>query len=115
MPVVDIDLDVEALRMEGLLDWAQRELDELRALLPAAIDAQWLPGRVPLPREDTDERSTGRPSDPTAETALDERRLSVREQVIRSEHLIRKTLVVLRGVRLALEKALDAWEGEPSK
>ena len=112
MPIVDIDVDPEVCRMEGLLSWAREELAALQALLPAAMDAQWSPSRVPSPRDDTEERSKGLASDPTAEIALDGRRLAVRDTVIRSQNAIRKTIVVLRGVRLAMEKALDEWEGE---
>lgn len=108
---VDLDIDPEAARIEGLLDWARRESEALRANLPAAIDVMYSASPRPRSREDTAERAKNQTSDPTSTIALDEPRLALREQVIRSERAIRNAVIVLRGVRLGLEHALAAWEG----
>src|SRR5690606_20066426 len=57
-------------------------LDDLLASLDAARARQWETSPVPRPRDDTTERSKGEaPSDPTADTVLDARRLAVRKEV----------------------------------
>jgi hypothetical protein len=63
--------------------------DALLALLPDAYARQWEASPVPKPREDTTERSSGgRPSDPTADTVLDARRLALRGAVSRAERVL---------------------------
>lgn len=108
---VDLDLDPEQLRLDGLVQWARREADALGALLPAALDAQWQAAPNPRPREDTTERSKGVTSDPTSANALDERRWALRLQIVRSERMLREAIVALRGVRRGLEMRFDEWEG----
>lgn len=88
------------------------DLKALEALLPAAYAAQWERSPVPRSREDTGERSHGGPpSDPTADVALDERRLALREAVTRFEAFVRYAAVGAASARERLDRALADWEG----
>jgi hypothetical protein len=85
----------------------------LHETLSGAVTRQWSPSPVPKPREDTPQRASGdRPADPTADTALDARRLAVRETVIRSERVLRDAALALRAVRHATETAVARFDGE---
>lgn len=101
--------DADLLALASL---AEAEARRLADMLPDALAVQWSPSPVPKPRDDTHERATGAPSDPTAETALDGRRLRLRAQVIESERALRGSVVALVGVRRGLERTLDAWAGD---
>jgi hypothetical protein len=104
--------DETSSALERLLRTVRAECDSLEATLPAAYAAQWLPSPVPRPREDTAERAKGGHGDPTPSIALDDRRLAVREQLHRSEAVVRDAVVAVRGVRRGLEMRLVEWEGE---
>lgn len=108
---VDLDLDPDQARLDRLVDWTRAEADALAELIPAAVDAQWVAPPQHRPRLDTTERAKGGHSDPTPAITLDERRLALRLQVIRSERALREAIIALRGVRLGLETTLGAWEG----
>jgi hypothetical protein len=78
---------------------------DVLALLPIAEEVQEC--RSPQPFRPLRERQvTGGHSDPTAETALDEGRLTVRRCLARTERDLEDAVVALRGVRLGLERAL---------
>lgn len=108
---IDLDLDPDQLRLDGLLHALSRESEQLRALLPSAVEAQWEAAPVPRAADDTTERSKGGYTDPTSRIVLDERRTHLRECVLRSEACLREQLVRVRAVRLALGRALSSWEG----
>lgn len=92
----------------------REETDALLALLPDAYARQWEASPVPKPREDTSQRAIGgRPSDPTADTVLDARRLSVRDGVSRAERILEFAARSLTERREALEAALRRYDGEP--
>jgi hypothetical protein len=99
-------------RLEGLVRLIREETDALAELLPAAIGRQWTVSPVPRPREDTAERASGGRSDPTGDTALDGRRLDVRESVRRAEALLQESAVRTRGIRLFMEEAIARYDGE---
>jgi hypothetical protein len=99
-------------RLEGLVRLIREETDALAELLPAAVERQWTVSPVPKPREDTAERSSGGRSDPTGDTALDGRRLDVRESVRRAEALLQESAVRTRGIRLFMEDAIARYDGK---
>lgn len=107
----------EPLGGDASLDLLVRLLEEeiaaLRAALAEATDRQWTPSAVPKPRVDTTERSKGGgPADPTADTALDGRRLGVREAVLAATPVVREAAIAVMGSRIALERATDRFDGE---
>ncbi|PPG35014.1 hypothetical protein C5E10_05270 [Pseudoclavibacter sp. RFBG4] len=67
----------------GALQTSAHSLPGLVRQLEQARDAQWRRSSVPSPRDDTTEPSQGVRSDPTADTALDPRRLRLRAAVLR--------------------------------
>lgn len=97
--------------LEGLVRLIREETDALAELLPDALRRQWTVSPVPKPREDTAERASGDRSDPTGDTALDGRRLDVRESVKRAEAILRESAVRTRGVRLFMESAVARYDG----
>lgn len=100
-------------RVESLVQIVRQETEALLAVLPEALARQWSSSPVPKPREDTSQRSSGdRPSDPTADTVLDARRLAVRDTVLESERAIRDAAIRLRAARKAVERAVDRFDGE---
>ncbi|MFI7069522.1 DUF7169 domain-containing protein [Micromonospora sediminicola] len=115
MRIADLDADRDAIRFAGLLADLRRELDGLEALLPAAIDAQWTTPPTPRPREDTSERMKNKRSEPTADIALDPDRLQLRQQLVRSAHVLRGGVLALAQVRQDVGGALTPWVGEESE
>lgn len=99
--------DEPLARLVNLLSF---EVDQLAAVTGPALEARWSPSPVPRPRDDTTERSTGAHSDPTADIALDERRMALSVQIMKSERLLEQALVAIRGVRRGLERTLERWE-----
>lgn len=97
--------------LERLVEIIRLETEALAALLPEAVSRQWIASPVPRPREDTAERSKGGLSDPTGGTALDGRRMDVRDSVKRAEAILRESAVRTRGVRLYMERAIQAYDG----
>lgn len=100
--------------VEGLLALMKKEVETLTDVALVALEAQWQASPVSRARDDTTERSQGERSDPTSEVALDERRLALRLQVIKSERIIRQALTSIIGVRRGFEMTLDRWEGSGS-
>jgi hypothetical protein len=88
------------------------EVDALEAVLPAVIDVHLLPAPVARPREDTAEREKNRRSNPVLDTVLDDRRLHLSQQLLRSRNLLRSAVIAVRGVRRGLEVSLNEWHGE---
>lgn len=109
---MDIFEDPELRRARRLIAIMRDEADKLEAALPAALDAQWSIPPVDRPRVDTSDRIRPSRVDPTYDIATDERRIRLREQVVRSLHVMRQAAVVLRGTRVGLEITLAAWQGE---
>lgn len=97
--------------LDALLTRMTKEVEMLADVAALALDAQWSPSPVTRARDDTSERETGVRSDPTSAVALDDRRLALRLQVIKSERIIKEALVSIIGVRRGFERALDQWEG----
>ncbi|TDC35709.1 hypothetical protein [Micromonospora sp. KC213] len=112
MNISDLDHDRDVTRIGDLMSRIRDELDALEALLPAAIDAQWTAAPVARPREDTTERMKNTRSDPTADVATDSARLHLREQVVRSAHVLAGGIATLRRVRRDVGDALTPWCGE---
>jgi len=84
---------------------------ETASLLEAAEEIQWKPSPSPAARFDTSERALGGIQDPTAATALDERRLALRDAVQKAEAALRDATSTLATRRGALQAAIDAWHG----
>lgn len=94
----------------------REETDALLALLPDAYARQWEASPVPKPREDTTERSSGgRPSDPTADTVLDARRLALRGATSRADRVLELAAKALTERRQDLARSLDRYDGEGSR
>ncbi|PPG39492.1 hypothetical protein [Pseudoclavibacter sp. RFBA6] len=90
------------------------ELPNLLRQLEQARDAQWRRSSVPSPRDDTTERSQGVRSDPTANTALDPRRLRLRAAVLRAEGNLERFAEAVQANTAELEATYSAWAGEPA-
>lgn len=102
-----------ASRVDRLVRLIEGEIRLMQDEIGEAEARQWEASPVPKPREDTTQRSSGgRPSDPTADTALDPRRLAVRETLLAVEPVLRDAAVALRGSRLALSRAVARFDGE---
>lgn len=100
-------------RTRALVEMIRIETEALSRILPEAQERQWDASPVPRPREDTPQRTTGdRPSDPTADVALDPRRLRLRETVDRADSALYDAAVRLVAVRQAMERAIDRFDGE---
>lgn len=69
-------------------------------------DFQWMPGMTPVPRFDTTERSSGLTNDPTATTAMDARRIALREAVIQAERALQSAIVAMEKAGATLKAAL---------
>lgn len=107
------DEDSRDVRLDLLARMIREETDALLAeAVPAALARQWSASPIPQPRQDTHERVTGDRSDPTADVALDLRRLAVRDAVERVAVVLRDAAVSVRGSRLALERAVARFDGE---
>jgi hypothetical protein len=88
---------------------------ELLLLAELAADAelvQWERSHAPTARDDTAERAKGGHGDPTADVALDEHRLSVRDAYKAAEFCLAGAAHGARAVRADLTRALAAWHGE---
>lgn len=106
-------LDPETTDIAEYVRLIEEEAARLIESLPSALERQWTTSPVPRPREEEERRSIGDlPSDPTADVALDPRRLAVRDTVLRSRFALRDAAVALRGVRLAMERNLAWYDGE---
>jgi hypothetical protein len=106
--------DPEDFRLEALVRLIRLEGDALAGLLQEGSAVQWSASPVPRPRDDTTERAKGGHGDPTPSIVVDDRRLAVRDQVVRSEKVLRDAALALRGVRRGLEISLASWAGEPT-
>lgn len=94
-----------------LVALVEQEAKELRAVLPDALERQWDASPVPRPRNDTTRKASGIRRDPTADTALDPRRLAVRDTVIRAQRVLTDAAIALRGTRRAVERAVARFDG----
>lgn len=83
----------------------------VRQLLADVGDAQWRAGKSPVPREDTTERSKGLTSDPTPNIVVDQRRLALRDAVIKSERALEHAGRTLQAAERHLHEALEHWQG----
>lgn len=101
-------------RNADLLRHAAQTVEEVAAILalwPVAEEVQWDRAISGMGEKDeTGRRSSGHHSDPTADVAADPGRLYVREVVGRCERQLAASLVSLRGVRRALERAILRWD-----
>lgn len=83
--------------------------------LEVAEAVQWTPCPRPRPEDRPAGRPHGaRPSDPTAEVALDEARLALRRVVRDGEQALAEAVTRLTSTARRLELALDAWYGVPA-
>lgn len=83
----------------------------LAAVVAAAEELQWHSAPIPKPRDDTTQRVTGTVSDPTSATALDERRLAVRERVEEALSALEKSTSSASAATRHLTDAVDHWYG----
>lgn len=85
------------------------DVPALVVLLEEAREVQFtLPPRRRA-SEDTAERSKGPHSDPTADTATDERRLALSQQIKAADVTLLNIAVAVGGLRRGLERRLAEW------
>ena len=98
--------------MTRLAAIAADEIVQLQRVLPLATEVQWDRSTASRgERDETGRRASGGHSDPTADVATDPARLHVREVLTRGERLLAEAVVLLRGLRRGLERAMTDWEG----
>lgn len=116
MPTVSTDSLDDDLATKGiahLVDLVTAEAALLAELLPEALAVQWqATPRLASPSSEAKRTEGAAPADPTADIALDGQRLAMRAQILRSEALLGRSAVALRGVRRGLERSLDRWHGD---
>lgn len=78
----------------------------VRQLLADSREAQWRPGKSPVPKEDTTERSKGLVNDPTATSVLDPRRVALRGATLEAERALSLAAHTLRVAEARLAAAL---------
>lgn len=98
-------------RIVRLAAVAIEEAEALLAVLPTALAVRYDRSLASRGERDTVRRPTGGHSDPTADTATDPHRLHLSTVLTRSEPHLTDAVVRLRGVRRALERAMDHWAG----
>lgn len=89
-----------------------RDLLALAQLLGDVEELQWKPAPIPKPREDTDRKAAGGHGDPTGDTALDPRRLELRQAYTRAAATLGEISHSARMARRDLEEAVGRWSGE---
>lgn len=89
-----------------------RELLKLSELAASAELAQWERSHTPTARDDTTERAKGGHGDPTSDTALDPRRLALRESYRHAEAILLGAEMAARASHANLARDLAAWHGE---
>lgn len=72
-------------------------------------DSQWYPGRTPVARVDTTERSRGLVRDPVPATVFDQRRQALRAAAIEAERAQDLALKTMRAAEARLSAALAAF------
>ena len=100
----------EVNRILKHIAWARTELDTLEQDIRRASEVQWT--RAPSARPDVDEikRKNVKP-DPTADTALDPKRLGVRRSVKEADRDLLKVLNLMRAMSGRIQQSLKRWEG----
>lgn len=83
----------------------------LKQLLNDIGDAQFKPGRTPVPREDTTERSKGMTSDPTLSAVADGRRLELRAAVVKAEFALETATTAMDLAEREVAQAYEKWLG----
>lgn len=85
----------------------------VRQLLADSRESQWRPGRSPVAKEDTTERSKGLVNDPTATTTFDPRRVALRGATLEAERALSLAARTLRVAEARLAAALaQASQGD---
>lgn len=86
-------------------------LVRLGTALAHAADVQWSPPAAPSKRNETPEKAKHTISNPTVDTALDERRLRVRAAVIEGETTLEAIIEQAHDAATSLEAAFTEWAG----
>lgn len=98
-------------QMRGYAAKTIAEAEGLLRLLEVVDEAQWASSpAASVEREAKVANTSGAVDDPTGVIVTDPSRLAIREQVVRSERLLRHALVNVAGVRRGLEIRLHQWE-----
>jgi hypothetical protein len=98
---------MRANRPVDLLERAADHLHAVAELYDLAASLQWTkPRQVESPGGD---RPKGSHSDPTADTAIDSRRLQVRQAVAKVDRDAQRLYDEIAGLRTALERAIRGW------
>ena len=85
---------------------------QLAATLTVARSVQWDKAATTRPRGEQRRGDGGRPSDPTADTALDDRRLALSSAVKRADMACGVYAASLSAHVSKVADALSAWEGD---
>lgn len=80
-------------------------------LLADVGNDQWRPGKSPVPKEDTTERSKGMTSDPTPSIVVDDRRLALRAAVVTAEQALEDAGKALQAAERHLSDTYTKWLG----
>jgi hypothetical protein len=100
-----------------LAEQIKRTAHSLLKLAELAADAefvQWERSYAPTARDDTTERGKGGHGDPTADVALDERRLGVRVAYDRALDVLTSAEHNARTAQANLTRSLASWHNEPA-
>lgn len=104
--------DVRDMPLDRLIRLIWEETEAMQETLPDALARQWEQSPSPRPLDSGGGSSaSGEKADPTADVALDPRRLQVREAVGAAEAALRNTVITMRGSRLAIERAVERFDG----
>src|SRR5690606_20285694 len=93
-------------KLHDLIDEATTNFHRLGSLLEAAYAVQW-----EAPPNLHSDRQPGEPANPTADVALDPRRMQLRLAVLKAERLLRNAAPAIARAEAELASALDAWAG----
>lgn len=92
---------------------AASEFLTLARLLGDVEELQWTAAPIPKPREDvTDRKSSGGHGDPTADIALDPRRLELRQAYTKATERLDELRFSAQIAREDLERAVARYHGE---
>lgn len=85
---------------------------DLEVALDQAAQVQWRRSpRSPRPKQERVSGGPVAPADPTADIALDDLRLAVRDAVTKSEYAVRLATGSLSAQAARVRSTLAAWEG----
>lgn len=95
-----------------LLEILTREIEALKAAYDAAEPRQWEASPVPKQGGEAARSSASTVANPTADIALDPRRLALRDTTTKATAAVRDAVVRVVASRKALERAVVRFDGD---